>query len=565
MTNGGGLPRDDFTIRGDYFGDRATSHRHRARGRQLAFGSPHHRRAATASGPPAHRDEPRGRGRRDHEGRHPGRPHDRHGGSPRTTRSSSRHRASPGPTSTACSAAASPDKLHRERLVPEDRLPRRRLRRRLHRRRRRLHRRRLRRHRRRLHRRRRHRRRRRPRHRRRHHRRRRRRRRHRRRRRRRRRSTATAATTAAARCRAAELPPGGVALYGDAGRWPRSMAASSSTRCHERIGEPTWPEARSPSAGPTASGAACSALTVTTRAIPDGVDGAARASTSRSRALQLGTRPATGDETDAGTRDRAGVYAAFGHADADVEHASATAPSTAATAASTPTASAATGPAPGRTDWYVDGVAPADLVRHDHDRRPRPRRRRDRRLGPRRLGRGRLSLRPSRRLGGRAAGALVYQTFDIDDFDDGAADVNYSDTRLLAGADRRPAGAHLGCPGAGRAPQPARPGRRRQPLARVPRRADDDLLRAGRRRAVHRRLDQTWARVRASAPTSASAPAWSVYGGVGYQVDPRRRRRSHRGRASASSSAGRRWRVAGRGTEARHGPRDGAGARRCRG
>ena len=111
------------------------------------------------------------------------------------------------------------------------------------------------------------------------------------------------------------------------------------------------------------------------------------------------------EERDAGQRDRAGAYAAFGRADADVTHSQSDGSSISAGDTSFDAVSLGgywtrTGP----EGWYVDGVLQLTWYDVKMLEPSRGRQRQHRRVGARRLGRGRLPLRAPGRMGGRAAG-----------------------------------------------------------------------------------------------------------------------------------------------------------------
>jgi outer membrane autotransporter protein len=199
---------------------------------------------------------------------------------------------------------------------------------------------------------------------------------------------------------------------------------------HERIGEPGWPP--------------------TDRAQrPDGVwgrvigldgrhDGEPEGDTVDPSfdfslaALQLGLDLHRG-ETDTGAHDRAGLYAAFGHADASVEH---LAPGRRIDAGDGSFDAWSLGgywTRTGRAGWYLDGVLQATWydMTMSAGRGLRPGETDGRGLGasleagyPVALGQG-WAVEPQAQ--------LVYQDLAIDGFDDGAAEVSYRDLDSLAG------------------------------------------------------------------------------------------------------------------------------------
>ena len=223
------------------------------------------------------------------------------------------------------------------------------------------------------------------------------------------------------------------------------------------------------------------------------------------------------EERDAGQRDRAGAYAAFGRADADVTHSQSDGSSIIAGDTSFDAVSLGgywtrTGP----EGWYVDGVLQLtwyDVKMSSH----------------RGVGNGNTDgwgLAASVEGGYPYAlrdgwvvepqGQLVYQTFDFDDFDDAAAKVSYSDTDSLAGR----LGARLARSweqGTETAPRPAAAWARVNVWQEFLANPTTTFSAFGGSVPFTGSLDDTWAEIEVGADMKATE-AWSFYGDLSYQV-----------------------------------------------
>ena len=222
-------------------------------------------------------------------------------------------------------------------------------------------------------------------------------------------------------------------------------------------------------------------------------------------------------ETDTGARDRAGVYAAFGHAEADVEHVIG---GRTIRGGDSEFDAWSLGGYWTRTDsagWYVDGVAQwtwYDMTM-TADRGIQPGETDGWGLAASVEGGYPFALRDS--WAAEPQGQLVYQTFDIDDFSDGAADVHYTDLNSLAGR----IGARLV-----RTWDGAGPGEPPEPMAAWARvnfwhafTGEPTAVFSGLGNSVPftADIDSTWAEIGVGADL-ALGPTASLYGHFGYEV-----------------------------------------------
>ena len=235
-------------------------------------------------------------------------------------------------------------------------------------------------------------------------------------------------------------------------------------------------------------------------------------------ALQLGADLWRNDESE-DMRDRAGIYGVLGHADGSVEHdfgdETVDAGDTTFDAFTLGGYFTRTGP----SDWYVDAVLQYTWYNIEMTSA--------RGLGsvdtdagglaasieggyPYPIGDDGWAVEPQAQ--------LVYQTLNIDDFEDIAAEVEYEDTDSLAGRIGARVFREWADTGVGRRAAAALGLGPRQPLARPDRRADDDLLRRRRRRCRSSPSSTSPGPSSRSAPTSRTASGWSVFGDAAYQV-----------------------------------------------
>ena len=235
-------------------------------------------------------------------------------------------------------------------------------------------------------------------------------------------------------------------------------------------------------------------------------------------ALQIGL-DVLREERSSGDRDRAGAYAVFGRADANVDHEIGGRTVNAGDTSFDAVSLGGYWTRTGAEGWYLDGVLQAtwyDVKMSSH-----------RGVGngdtegwglaasaeggyPFALDDNGWTLEPQ--------GQLIYQTFSFDDFDDLAAEVSYSDTDSLAGRIGGRLTRTWDAAGDGGPPEPAAVWARVNLWHEFLNNPTTTFSAFGQSVPFTGSLDDSWGEIEIGADMKARAEAWSFYGNLNYQA-----------------------------------------------